>query len=237
MDPQALSSNTLLASKQPGEHHSKDRTDSGATVYHWASRVGLSQDALDYGRMFAAIPDARQNGRLGKLLYSMTPVIGPGANTAVVPYETGMWKTAYRTSNVLGTMMTAVNATIAAPNIAAGWNEGGGPAGLYNTKAGRTGMIAAIGPAISITTMTIGMIAAHSAGARGWAVLRGAIDSPLRQNFQLGMIGVALSPIMIGNEAGVFDFADHNSDVGFSESVRTGVKNVPHSIGHIFLGT
>lgn len=208
------------------------RDSVGAELFKLGKRIGLVGTGIDFSRLVAAGPHNFRNGTRGLWLYSMVPMVGPGPNTKVVPYQTGMWRTAYRASNSIGPITTALGAVTSITNIVEGVREDG-PAGLVTTKAGRTGVISSVGLGMAFGVLGASMLQGRGSGVRG--MLMSGIDSPLRGNIKVGLIGAALSPLIFLNESGTFDFLDSGSDLGAAESVTNGVLNLPRTVAKIMV--
>jgi hypothetical protein len=237
-----------------GKHKRNDgvRQDFASNAFRASSWLGLGGAFLDWGRWGAAYKFNKARGTLGLWAYSPMPIIGPGINNKVVPYEHGAWKTAYTVSNSFGTVMSAVHLAVALPNLGMGFKQGWdsddpnhgvgshalhGLEGLVATRAGRTGLIAGVGPAITWGIILGAGWHARSEGAL--AVLRAGQQSPLRGSMALGFIGVALTPFLYMNESGSLDFLnldrdpeDHrsSSDVFFS-----GLHRIPEAVRSLSL--
>lgn len=227
------------------ERHAGVRHDFGSNAIRVASVAGVGGGLLNLARWGAAAPYNKARGTLGLWAYSMVPVIGPGVNNKIVPIDHGLWKTSYRASNMFGTVMTGVSAAVAIPNLISGVSQGwhekdghgplaqtlGGAAGLVTTRAGRTGLLGAIMPAI-----TGGIILGAGWHARSnglMAVLKAGQDSPLRGNFKLAMLGVAMAPLMLLNESGALDSLNSHREKSDDRSAGTmfldGLKNLPET--------
>lgn len=235
------SANSAAPSQHPGVRH-----DFGSDAMRVASVVGIGGGLLNLARWGAAGPYNKARGTLGLWAYSMVPIIGPGVNNKIVPIDHGLWKTSYRASNMFNTVMTGASAAIAIPNlitgISQGWHEKdgqgpiaqalGGAAGIATTRAGRTGLVSMVMPAI-----TGGIILGAGWHARSeglMAILKAGQDSPLRGSFKLGMLGVAMMPLIMLNESGALDSLNSKREATDTRSAGTtfvdGVTSLPETM-------
>lgn len=241
VDPTPNEASTAAAPRRVDDH------STGTKVMQTVAWIGLAGTAIDLARWGAAGKLNAQRGTIGKWLLGIMPM-GPGIHNGIVPHEGGMFGKAYAASNSFGTIMAGVNAVAAVTAMGLGVQKGvedsdgsvlgaitGGASGLVQTREGRIGLLGLIGPAITFGTIFHAGWHARPQGLG--AVIAAGQKAEFRGNAKLAWFGVALSPIVLLNLAGVFDGFDsrHDPDKSWLQTAVEGLRNVPRTIHEVRL--
>lgn len=228
---QASDGGLRIADVRPASHAAAAPTRSGATekanhpsrgtiaTVAALSTVALGQAksiGLDKGRValvgamkgyraLRPLERARVNGvrwtSIGKDL-----VRGP--STATVPVQGGMWGIAARMSNGIGSGLAVMNVVTGVTNTIDGYRQEGWD-GLYDTKAGRTGVFEIVN---SVWTLQFAVRAMTKHRDKGQSALQASVgatwlSSPRVKNIKL-VGGVLLANLVLVNELGWFSRFD-----------------------------
>lgn len=222
------------------------RKDTSSQLMRAYFTVGMADQALHWTRWAAAMPYARANGRMGLWATAMVPLIGTGTTTKIVPMEGRFFGPAYRVGNSLDTVLSVGKAAVAIPNIVVGFRQGwdqaegegavqqtlSGLQGLVATRAGRTGMMMIVSPAITGAIMVGAGWAARGKGIG--AMLTAGQSSPLRGSFAISAATLPLGPLTMLNETGAFDGFNMDQPTNDARSgFRTlldGAKALPETV-------
>lgn len=175
----------------------------------------LKGAVVDRPRIVAAYPHAKETGKLGEWAFQL---VSGNATTDVVP-RTGpiklgpkVWnngfRRAYQVSNALTIALVGVNMVYGIPNLVDGWKQGDGFDGLLESRAGRTGLMAAFGGLVELGIFSYAFARSPSGSGRLAAMLEHGIHG--KGAVMYGKI--LLTAPILANELGFLDFMNRGDD-------------------------
>lgn len=199
---------------------STDRSTATAALTATAL-VGNKAKAMlvDRPRAIAAFSHARRQQKLGKwvlevltgkLTNDVVPITGGTIRVAGTTVTTRGWQRSYQASNGVGLALLGVSMLYGFPNLVEGWRDGGGAAGLTDTRQGRTGLLATAGNLVALGAMGIAWRRAPGGGGRIAAMLR----DPIHSSTPMVLTRIAVSLPVTVNELGYLDFLDRDATAG-----------------------
>ncbi len=167
---------------------------------------------FDRPRIALALPHAREQGKVAKWALELAsghatndivPITGGTIRLGGRVLTTNAWRGAYTASNALTLGLVGVHMLYGVPNLVDGWQKGDGPGGLLESRAGRTGVAAAVAGLVEIGLFTYAGI--RSPGS-GMARATAALHHPIHSNGATVLAKIGLSMPVLVNEAGFLDF-------------------------------
>jgi hypothetical protein len=167
--------------------------------------------ALDRPRIALAFPHARAQGKTmkwaaelltGNATNDIVPITGGVVRIGSRTLTTNGWKGAYTLSTGIGLGLLGLSMTYGIPNLVDGWQKAGGPEGLTENRAGRTGVLAASAGLFHLGVM--GTAIARTPGGAGRLV--GALHHPIHSATGIVVAGILAGGPVLANELGFLDF-------------------------------
>jgi hypothetical protein len=196
--------------------------------------------ALDRPMIAAAFPHAKRNGKVGKwaaelvtgqLTRDVVPINGGTIKLGSKVLTTNAWRRAFQVSNGVGTAAIGASMVYGIPNLIDGWTRGGGAKGLWETRSGRTGLVATIGNGFDLAALGAAFIKAPKGPGR----LAAALASPLLASNLVVGTRLSLGAPVIANEMGFLDSFNAGDERSMLQAVRDAgnmhvdtVKNFVH---------
>lgn len=184
---------------------------------------------LDRARALAAYPHARAEGKTamwtaqfisGRLTHDVVPITGGRISIAGKVVTSNGFLRSYQASNAISLALLGVGMTYGIPNLVEGWQDGGGPGGLVESRHGRTGVLGSLA-----TIFQAGVMATAAAGVpAGTNRITGMLKSPIIASGPVILAGIALSIPVAINELGFLDHLDAGNDLSFVENARATIS-------------
>ena len=143
----------------------------------------------------------------GRATSGVVPTSGPISLGSRLAIPNG-FKRAYQVSNAFTIALVGVNMVYGIPNLVDGWKQGDGPEGLLGSRAGRTGVMAALGGLVELGFFAYAFARSPSGSGR----LAAMLHHPIHAKGPVMYGKMALTAPILANELGFLDFMNRGDD-------------------------
>lgn len=150
------------------------------------------------------------------------------STTKIVPSAGGpanAWGKAYKTSQAMKGVGALLTLGIAVPNTVSGLQQGG-PKGLYDTRAGRTGMVSAATAAVQLTFLGKAFQATRGVAGGVAGHLNATLGHEMLGTYKAVGPGVVGYALILANEVGLFDSLNKDERRPLGEIARASKENL-----------
>lgn len=210
----------------------RERSLAAKATVATAAGFGAADFLFDRGRILAAGPGLALRDP-GKLPLWATELVVTGEPTNDIVPNTGGWfngwKHAFRLGNAVHGATTVATLAIGAPNLLDAVSRRG-PRGLYDDQGGRTGVVGALGGAVTLNYMRLAAAAGERDGVK--ARLLSSIGHHSLGEWRVVGPAVAASLTIMANELGAFDNLDSDNSDSLPTNLRQALGNGVRVLRH-----
>ena len=155
----------------------------------------------------------------GRLTNDVVPITGGTVRVAGRTLTHNGFLRSYQLSNAINLALLGIGMTYGIPNLVEGWQDGGGPGGLVETRHGRTGVFGTAGTLFQLGVMSV----AASTVPAGTNRIAGMLRSPLISSGPIILAGIAIGIPVTINELGFLDFLNKGNDLSVADNAKATV--------------